>query len=496
MAFTTIPPGFQPNKSLTRSPPPGTHPNDKSNSNGLPANFDLGFDYSSESDSGPKTSRQRSLSTSGTSTTRRMDFLKDPGNLNQTKGKRRLSGGQREDPKPKKVTTTASSLAASNCSAIIPLVNRYEVLSDLESVEVTVMETNDITPQVNTAYTAKPPPIILKAVNDFMMVARNVELVCVDKVFFQGKSDNVKLQTATSDDHRAATAYLKAQGVEYYTFTLSEDKKFKQVIRGLVPSITPEEIVADLKKKGLSEETQVTRMVSMKVDKKPLPLFLVTSDKASSSLLAKITNLCYCCISVERYRNPQGPPQCYRCQKFGHMQRFCTTKPNCVKCGKGHESKSCQKPRQDNPSCCNCNGVHTANYRGCTYFKQVRDKMNGVKHDRPVLQRQYVPASTPSHNPWIQTHSVPVNQGQYPRLPERSTESQRTVPVSGGASNPLPQFDQSIRDLDFPAIINWARTLMLAVTSCNPQDMLTVIISHAMPLMLVKSITSIQNGHP
>lgn len=495
MAPPPIPPGFQPDKSLTRSPP-GGHPIVESNSNGLPATFDLGFDYSSESDSEAPSYRQRSLSTSGTSTTRRMDFLKAPGNQKKMKGKRRLSDEQREDPKLKKVTTTASSSAATNFSANIPLVNRFEVLSDLEGGEATVMETTGTTPQVSTASTARPPPIILKAVIDFMTVARNVELVCVDKVVFQGKSDNVKLQTATSDDHRAATAYLKAQGVEFHTFTLSEDKKFKQVIRGLVPSITPEDIVANLKKKGLSEETQVTRMISMKADKKPLPLFLVSSDKASASLLAKITTLCYCCISVERYRNPQGPPQCYRCQKFGHMQRFCTTKPNCVKCGKGHESNTCQKPRQDNPLCCNCNGVHTANYRGCTYFKQVRDKMNGVKHDRPASHRQYVPAPTPSHNPWTQTHPAPVNQGQFPRLPERSIESHRAVPVSGGAPITLPQFDQSIRELDFSAIINWARTLMLAVTTCNPQDMLNVIISHAMPLMLVKSITSIQNGHP
>ncbi|GFS59770.1 nucleic-acid-binding protein from transposon X-element [Trichonephila clavipes] len=70
-------------------------------------------------------------------------------------------------------------------------------------------------------------------------------------------------------------------------------------------------------------------------------------------------------IEVDTMRRKFGPAQCYRCQGFFHSSRFCTRNPKCVKCGKPHLTKDCTKTREEEPTCCHCQGNHPANYTGC-----------------------------------------------------------------------------------------------------------------------------------
>ncbi|GFT94204.1 uncharacterized protein TNCV_3922561 [Trichonephila clavipes] len=61
-------------------------------------------------------------------------------------------------------------------------------------------------------------------------------------------------------------------------------------------------------------------------------------------------------------RKKFGPAQCYRCQGFFHSSRFCTRNP---KCGKPHLTRDCTKKRDEDPTCCHCQGSHPANFTGC-----------------------------------------------------------------------------------------------------------------------------------
>lgn len=63
------------------------------------------------------------------------------------------------------------------------------------------------------------------------------------------------------------------------------------------------------------------------------------------------------------------PPQCTNCQEIYHTKNFCSNSPKCVICGEGHSSKDCTRSKDDPPNCANCKKQHTANYGGCSYFR-------------------------------------------------------------------------------------------------------------------------------
>ncbi|KXZ75803.1 hypothetical protein TcasGA2_TC035003, partial [Tribolium castaneum] len=54
-----------------------------------------------------------------------------------------------------------------------------------------------------------------------------------------------------------------------------------------------------------------------------------------------------------------------------------------VKCGEAHDTKVCAKERKEPPKCANCNGPHTANYRGCPQFPKLK-KTAALKTTAPA----------------------------------------------------------------------------------------------------------------
>ena len=59
--------------------------------------------------------------------------------------------------------------------------------------------------------------------------------------------------------------------------------------------------------------------------------------------------------------------QCYKCQKFGHMRKNCTSKTEiCRFCSMNHESKNCNHRRNTSMyKCGNCGLNHSSTYYGC-----------------------------------------------------------------------------------------------------------------------------------
>lgn len=95
------------------------------------------------------------------------------------------------------------------------------------------------------------------------------------------------------------------------------------------------------------------------------------------------------------YYSPRkhSPTQCSRCQYFGHGSANCNRPFRCVCCDENHDSKECprrgppdpstvgSKPRvPDNQiSCANCKGNHTASYHGCKIRTEYQERMLRVR---------------------------------------------------------------------------------------------------------------------
>ena len=69
--------------------------------------------------------------------------------------------------------------------------------------------------------------------------------------------------------------------------------------------------------------------------------------------------------------------RCNKCQKFGHLKRFCKSKTSvCPQCAGKHSYAQCKATRS-NRKCANCGLLtHGAAYRGCSAYQQYMRKID------------------------------------------------------------------------------------------------------------------------
>ena len=81
---------------------------------------------------------------------------------------------------------------------------------------------------------------------------------------------------------------------------------------------------------------------------------------------------------MEKPHKRSGPVQCMNCQEYGHTKRYCKLPTVCVVCGELHNSADCKKEKSDRQArnCSNCGGNHTANYRGCPVYANIKTKFS------------------------------------------------------------------------------------------------------------------------
>ncbi|GFR17519.1 RNA-directed DNA polymerase from mobile element jockey [Trichonephila clavata] len=124
------------------------------------------------------------------------------------------------------------------------------------------------------------------------------------------------------------------------------------------------EVIENLEELGIHPKE--CRVLNNRKTGQPMPIFSVFLEKNEDNRnIYNLKELCFMKIVVETMRGKIGPAQCYRCQGFFHGSRFCTRNPKCVKCGKPHLTKDCTKTKNEEPTCCHCQGNHPANFLGC-----------------------------------------------------------------------------------------------------------------------------------
>lgn len=257
--------------------------------------------------------------------------------------------------------------------------NRFEVLSQTESIEVDTITPNpdsDVnnseahTSQVKSAFL--PPPIIVKGIKDFVsMRSELIDLVGPDNFTFKSSINSLKVQTKNPETYRAIIHFLKGAEAEFHTYQMQEDKAFRIVIRNLHPTTNTAEIRTALNEIGF-QVRQVTNVLH-KTTKLELPIFFVDLEPSELNKdIFHISHILHTKVKIEEPYKKRNLVQCLNCQEYGHTKTYCAHSPRCVRCAEHHTTSACLKSRNLPAKCALCQGDHPANYKGCQIHKELQ----------------------------------------------------------------------------------------------------------------------------
>lgn len=262
-----------------------------------------------------------------------------------------------------------------------------------------------------------PPPIIVTQVRDYEDLRKNLLAAQFNFKVTLLNNEEIKLNTMSIDDYRKVTALITSMGYRWHTYEVKQNRPIKVIVRNLHPTCNPEEIHNELECNGFKIHgvTNILRRETKKIDnnnqvmrtviKRPLPLFMLTFESTENiKKIYEINTLQNTKIKIEPIRSPKLVPQCKRCQRFGHTQRFCGRDPVCVKCAQKHHTKDCTKPVTAPPKCANCGQAHPASYRGCDVAKEIQ-----LRRER--VNKKYTNAKS-SQEKWVLVNNAQRKSGQ------------------------------------------------------------------------------------
>lgn len=257
--------------------------------------------------------------------------------------------------------------------------NRYEVLTiendnDEEDIHDTEMDDTIATDtpttkktlqgqnrqQTDIKTTKKITPIIIRDKQKWTEISRTMTDRNISFTKAKMVQSGIQVTPTTDMDYRQTYKLLKTQNVQFYTYTLTTDKTLKVVLRGLIQEITEDEVAADLTDKGF----EVLKVIRMKGKTGPAPLVLVEVPREYNSIY-KLTRCCNLTVKTETPNARPGIVQCHRCQLFGHVQKHCNSDYKCLKCGLGHSTHECTKPKTTQANCANCGQNHVSSSLEC-----------------------------------------------------------------------------------------------------------------------------------
>ncbi|KAL4122180.1 hypothetical protein QTP88_014555 [Uroleucon formosanum] len=341
--------------------------------------------------------------------------------------------------------TFSPPIISQNIPDIAPMSQRDSPLSPLvaeeslsgDSFRSSTTEDDDSSQQSSTTdhqpIPKRLPPIFLTIKPEYpwrTMAKSLYESPEHEYVSTTSKINEIKLNCPDEVAFRSVQSFLASiqDKVGFHTHALPSQRTLKIVIKGIPLNITDQEITDELKSNGF--EPAFIRTFSKNGHRIPLHMVTLANLELAKDIY-QISKLFFINVKIEPYRS-SGPAQCYKCQNFGHSSLQCDHSSRCVICGDTHASNSCIKPLDVAPKCCNCSGAHTANYRGCPFYINLK-KQKEAQSSNPqsrgnklrIINRPTPPEpSTCPDNTSTRTHTkasfAEVTGGQKPAVTEPS----------------------------------------------------------------------------
>lgn len=300
---------------------------------------------------------------------------------------------QRSPQAARKKSSVPDQPSTSKTAAEAATQNRFAVLDEDEDEAVEMEEATMPSETQSEKPKARMPiiwcPNITTVTKLFQVIDKAID---PNSYTIKPRGENIGILTNCSDDYRAVVDKLLKAGVQFHHYQLKEDKPYRVCLKGLHSSTEVGEIKNELETKG-------HRVVNIynprsRIDKTPLNIFFVDLAQASNNEKIKdLRSICRQICSVEPPRKFNELAQCFRCQEFGHTQRYCHKKPRCVRCTGDHASKDCPNHRDQPPICLHCEQQHPANYKGCSVYKKKLKQQSADKKPNPKQSNRPVPSN-------------------------------------------------------------------------------------------------------
>lgn len=236
----------------------------------------------------------------------------------------------------------------------------------------------------------KPPPLFIYGVGDIKPLVEELKMTVDKRYMLKAMHDSkVKVILETKDDYQNFVKILNEKKTEYHSFQLKDDKLFRVILKGVHQSTDTNEIQHALVEEGHTP-VQINCIRSRRTGKE-LPIFSIHMKKSENNKsIYKINRLLNMVVTIEPPQKFENDiPQCERCQRYGHTKKYCHLGPRCVKCPGFHQTSECQrKEKNSDVKCVNCGGDHPANYKGCTVYQKLKQKLQPALREK-IQERRF-----------------------------------------------------------------------------------------------------------
>lgn len=314
--------------------------------------------------------------------------------------------------------------------------NIFDILSDYEN-----LSEEEILNQVKTSRQPKIPPVVVYS-NISTNIIEQIKKNSKSEVYVKYRGNRSNIYANNLGDYNSILKFAKEKKVDHYTFTPSECKEVKMVLKNISPHITADEIKNDLENKNFKvvRVLQMIKKCENDIERK-LPLFVITfeagTDKRS---IFKTKYVCSCVIEWAFYKSKSQILQCFRCQGYNHTSKNCFKQAKCLKCAGEHFTSQCSVVNREDYKCANCKKNHMSNDPCCEIKNKVLQTRLVRNQQRQIFAKNFQNNQT----------SVPrVDNKSYPPLRQIQVIPQNIVNENNFAGRTSTNINNDVNISDF-----------------------------------------------
>jgi len=157
----------------------------------------------------------------------------------------------------------------------------------------------------------------------------------------------------------------------------------------------------------------------------------------------------------------------------GTHQVYCTLRTVCVVCGDFHNSANCPVNKEDpkKKKCENCQENHTASYRGCPIYKEMKDRIRRVT----AMRHQY---TQNAYTYSLMTTEVYFGTAARSSFGQLNTQKGFSYGLRSGTENRLQPNLENVQQIQVQSVQSMMEFMSFMKTTMQTQDQNQNMVLH------------------